>query len=256
MSHLILQAVDAHYANKKILQQIDLGPLAAGQLHVLLGANAAGKSTLLKRIYGELTGHGEIFWGAQSISKLKKEHPLFPRYVPQDTQMNSSMTVFEAILIPLKQSGAWQVSDADMRSIDQLMQQLAIAHLAARKIQHLSGGQRQLVAIAQALICQPKILLLDEPTSALDLHHQFELLRLLKQIAKAQQICILTILHDINLALNFADSLSVLHQGEIYASGTPQQVITPQMLADVYRVRAHLLHSHHQQAVVVVEAAL
>lgn len=256
MSYLSLHAVDAVYANKTVLNNICLGPLAQGQLHVLLGANAAGKSTLLKRIYGELKGQGQIFWGQRLLSKIKRDDPLFPRYVPQDTQMASAMTVFEAILVPLKQSGSWQVSTTDIQQIEQLLRRLSIDTLASRKLQHLSGGQRQLVAIAQALICQPKILLLDEPTSALDLHHQFELLSLLKDIAREQDICILTILHDINLSLNFADSISVLHQGQIYASGLPQQVITSQMLADVYRVQAQIIQNPTQPAVIVVEAAL
>ncbi len=256
MSYLSLNAVDALYSNKTVLKNICLGPLAQGHLHVLLGANAAGKSTLLKRIYGEIQGQGQIFWGQQLLSKIKRDDPLFPRYVPQDTHMASTMTVFEAILVPLKQSGSWQVSKVDIERIEHLLQRLSIEALASRKLQHLSGGQRQLVAIAQALICQPKILLLDEPTSALDLHHQFELLSLLKDIAREQDICILTILHDINLSLNFADTISVLHHGQIYASGLPKQVITRQMLADVYRVQAQIIQNPALPTVVVVEAAL
>lgn len=256
MSYLSLNAVDAVYANKTVLQNICLGPLAQGQLHVLLGANAAGKSTLLKRIYGEITGQGQIYWGQTLLSKFKPDDPLFPRYVPQDTTMTSSMTVFEAILVALKQTGHWQVSDHDTQQIELLLQRLSISALAMKKLQHLSGGQRQLVAIAQALICQPKILLLDEPTSALDLHHQFKLLTLLKKIAQEQNICILTILHDINLALNFADTISVLHQGEIYASGSPQQVIHQKMLADVYQIQAQIIQHEAQPALVVIEAAL
>lgn len=256
MSYLSLNAVDALYSNKTVLTNICLGPLAQGHLHVLLGANAAGKSTLLKRIYGEIQGQGQIFWGQQLLSKIKRDDPLFPRYVPQDTHIASTMTVFEAILVPLKQSGRWQVSNTDIERIEHLLRRLSIEELASTKLQHLSGGQRQLVAIAQALICQPKILLLDEPTSALDLHHQFELLSLLKDIALEQDICILTILHDINLALNFADTISVLHHGHIYASGLPKQVITRQMLADVYRVKAQIIQNSEHPTVVVVEAAL
>lgn len=256
MSYLSLEAVEAIYASKKILDGINLGPLHQGQLHILLGANAAGKSTLLKRIYGEIKGQGQIYWGEQLLSKIKKDDPMFPRYVPQDTHMASALTVFEAILIPLKQSGSWQVSENDMQRIDSLMQRLSIQHLSARKIQHLSGGQRQLVAIAQALICEPRILLLDEPTSALDLHHQFELLTLLKQIAKEQQICMLIILHDLNLSLNFADSISIVHNAKVYASGQPHQVVNSQMLADVYRVSASIEQSASGQSVVIVSAAL
>jgi iron complex transport system ATP-binding protein len=146
----------------------------------------------------------------------------------------------EAVLLSLKQNGRWRVSRHELQNVSQLLELLNIESIASYELHTLSGGQRQLVSIAQALVRQPEILLLDEPTSALDLKRQFELLALLKTLANDYGLCIIMTCHDLNQTLRFADHVEVLHHGKIVGSGQPDKIITPDLLQQVYGVRALL----------------
>ena len=117
---------------------------------------------------------------------------------------------------------------------------LEIEDLASRHLTELSGGQRQLVSLAQALVRSPRVLLLDEPTSALDLQRQVEVLELLRALARGQGLCVVIAIHDLNQALRFADQVAVLGGGRIVASGAPVEVLTPALLREVYGVEARL----------------
>jgi iron complex transport system ATP-binding protein len=119
----------------------------------------------------------------------------------------------------------------------------------------LSGGQRQLVSIAQTLAREPDIVLLDEPTSALDLHRQFDVLTLMARLTRERGILTLVSIHDLNQALRFADKVMVLADSTLKALGTPREVVTSQLLADVYRVNARI-EGQHASTYVVVEGAL
>ncbi|GAK55683.1 Fe(III) dicitrate ABC transporter, ATP-binding protein [Candidatus Vecturithrix granuli] len=115
-----------------------------------------------------------------------------------------------------------------------------MAHLALRSIGELSGGQRQMVSIAQVLVQQPQVLLMDEPTNNLDLHHQLEVLALIKAMASTRNLTTVIALHDLNLAARFADEIVALNQGQIYAGGAPAAVLTQEMLRTVYGVHARV----------------
>jgi len=117
---------------------------------------------------------------------------------------------------------------------------LEIEDLASRHLTELSGGQRQLVSLAQALVRSPRVLLLDEPTSALDLQRQVEVLELLRALARGKGLCVVIAIHDLNQALRFADQVAVLGGGRIVASGAPVEVLTPALLREVYGVEARL----------------
>ena len=121
-----------------------------------------------------------------------------------------------------------------------ILHTLRIQALADRELAALSGGQRQLVSIAQALIRQPRILLLDEPTSALDLKRQFDVLTLIRELSRQRRFCALIAIHDINHALRFADQVVVLHDGAVQAYGPPRDAVTPSLLARVYGVGARV----------------
>ncbi|MCL7930146.1 ABC transporter ATP-binding protein [Halomonas llamarensis] len=223
-----------------ILRNLDFGPLRAGSVTALLGSNAAGKSTLLRRMAGELRGAGKVEVVGQAVEAWPTYHCNRPAHVPQDISMMSSLRVFEAVLLASKQGSGWGVNDDEMDVVIRMLQTLGIQALADRELAALSGGQRQLVSIAQALVREPRVLLLDEPTSALDLQNQFEVLELLCQLARERSMCVVLAIHDINHALRFADHVVVLHQGRVEATGSPREVLTPGLMQKVYGVLTRL----------------
>ena len=113
-------------------------------------------------------------------------------------------------------------------------------NLGMRSLGHVSGGQRQLVGLAQALIRRPRLMLLDEPLSALDLNFQFHVMDLLRQETQTHQMITVVVLHDLNVALRHTDRTLLLRSGNLLANGAPQDVITPESLAEVYGVRARV----------------
>ena len=156
--------------------------------------------------------------------------------MPQHYVMNAVLSVFEVVLLALKQSGRSRVTDADVSVVGAALDRLAIGHLADRMVSELSGGQQQMVSIAQALVRAPAVMLLDEPTSALDLRHQIEVLQRVAAATRERRTISLVALHDLNLAARFADRLVLMGDGRIVATGRPEEVLSSSLLADIYGV--------------------
>ena len=230
---------------------------ASGKMTALIGANGAGKSTLLKNVAGLLKGGGEIVIDGRGLAAWPREE-LARRisYLAQGGESHAVLNVFEVVLLGRMHSLSFRVSDADTAAVERILDRLGIAHLAGRGIGALSGGQRQLVFIAQALAKGPEILLLDEPTSALDLHRQFELLTLLQTLTAERGFTTVMTLHHLDLAARFADEIVVLSEGRVYARGAPAAVFTEQMLRDVYRVRAKIYADDDGARHVIVSGAV
>ena len=240
MVSLVVRDLDVSYGRQAILHGATLPELRGGEVTALLGPNAAGKSTLFRRIVGQLKGPGTVALDGRALDSLPPQHPDQPCYLPQDNAANAVLTVFEAVLLAGKQGGGWTVSDAEADAVTRTLAMLDIGSLASRSLLELSGGQRQLVSLAQALVRQPRVLLLDEPTSALDLQRQVEVMDLLRRLAQQRGLCVVIAIHDLNQALRFADQVAVLGSGRIIACGVPAVVLTPALLRDVYGVEARL----------------
>jgi iron complex transport system ATP-binding protein len=229
-----LQELGAGYGRKTIVSGVTTPVFSAGEIVAVIGPNAAGKSTLFKRIAGLLKGAGTVEIGdpRQAGRTLS--------YMPQDTSANAVLTVYESILLARKQGSGWSVEDGDLGSIDAVIAALGIEPIAFRDLGELSGGQRQLVAIAQALVREPEVLLMDEPTSALDLHRQVEVLTFMRKMARERGMIVLIALHDLNQALRFADQTMVIVDGRMTACGMSREVITVELLREVYRIDARI----------------
>ncbi|WP_437201256.1 ABC transporter ATP-binding protein [Planctomicrobium sp. SH664] len=225
------------YGVQPVLRQINL-TLPHG-MTALVGPNAAGKSTLLKCLSGLLTPTGAVNFNGQHLANLSRENRArLLSYLPQADLSRGGLTVFETVLLGRLHDLSWRVSAGEIARVQTLLDEFSLTAVAGRRMGELSGGQSQLVALAQALIREPSVLLLDEPTSNLDLRHQFEVCERLCQLTRSRGLTTILSLHDLNLAARFADSVVVLHRGSVYATGTPAEVLTVRTLLEVYGVAA------------------
>lgn len=224
-------------SQKNILRGVGFAA-RTGKLTAVIGTNGAGKSTLLKTIIGILPGKGDIRINDKPIvAYTSEELSSTISYLSQDNDCKINLSVFEVVMLGRMGSLSFRVKEEDIRATEEVLQRLNLQEFASRSIMALSGGQRQLVFMAQALVREPTILLLDEPTSALDLHKQFKLLTLLKRLTQENQFTTLVTLHHLDLAAKFADEIIVLQKGEVYAQGRPQEIFTESMMEEVYRVK-------------------
>lgn len=218
--------------------------LAPGQLHVIIGPNGTGKTSLLRALFGELPfQQGEIRFNGHSLSRLRAAS--WRRqfgYMPQNIQLELDLSVLEVVVLGRLDSLSMRLSDEDILAALSALEALGIAHLADRAMYSLSGGQRQMVLFAQVLLRDPQIMMLDEPVSALDLQHQLHLMEHLSHQTREKNWVSLVVLHDLNLASQFADQLIVLADGALQAFGPPQEVLDAPLINRLYQVPVEVLH--------------
>lgn len=228
------------YGRTTILHSLSFGPLEPGKVVGLIGPNAAGKSTLVKTIAGiKEPAEGSVALSVDGAELVGKQKVQAIGYVPQDLLSSASLTAFESIMVSARRRG-----DATWNPLERsaaVMERLGITHLADRLVSDMSGGQRQLVAMAQMLVREPDIMLLDEPTSALDLRHQVELLQIVCEEVHGSNRLALVAIHDLNLAARYCDELLVVKAGRVVAHDTPHAVLKPDLLEEVYGIRARVL---------------
>lgn len=204
--------------------------LPPGAIAGLVGPNGAGKSTLLAAMAGLLPAAGRI---EHAGAPPRRERT---GYLPQAHGVRSGLTVLEALLLGRRDRLGWRVPAEDVEAASQMLAKFEIAELAGRAMDSLSGGQQQIVLIAQRLIGEPDLLLLDEPTSALDLNRQLAVFAILQAHAKATGAIVMAAVHDLTLALRQCDMIVLMRQGRIVALGPPQTVLDAANIRDVYRV--------------------
>src|SRR4051794_12548160 len=241
MSEPLLTARDltfAYAADRPVLRGISLA-LGAGEVVALLGPNGSGKSTLLRCLLGQLNCQGEVLWDGKPVHAWRrKDLARRVAYLPQSPASEPDQTV--ADVLRLGRAPYWGAfgleSERDIRVVHDVARQLELTDLLSRPLGELSGGQRQRVFLGRCLAQQPRAMLLDEPNTFLDLRHQVELSRLLKTLAAEQGIAILMASHDLNLAGAFAGRLALLDDGAVAATGSPADVLNPELLHRVYGV--------------------
>ncbi|MCX5206480.1 ABC transporter ATP-binding protein [Streptomyces sp. NBC_00237] len=210
-----------------------------GQFVGLVGPNGSGKSTLLRTVYRALrpTTGTVLLDGDDLYAMSARESARRVAALPQEAATEFDFTVAEVVAmgrVPHQRALA-RTTSQDLDACTTALTQVGAAHLADRGFLTLSGGEKQRVLIARALAQQPRALILDEPTNHLDIAQQLEVLALVRRSG----LTVLTALHDLNLAALHCDLLYVIESGGIVASGAPHDVLTPDLLADVFGVRAH-----------------
>ncbi|RDL43090.1 ABC transporter ATP-binding protein [Marinomonas piezotolerans] len=240
----MLEVRNLHLAFDDLVLAKDMSfALEAGKVHVIIGPNGTGKSSLLKTLFGDIAPQsGNVSFDGTSLHK--KQLPAWRQqfgYMPQDIKLDVGLSVLEVVLLGQLNALSLKLGDSLIEEALSALNQIGLLHLANRDVRTLSGGQCQMILFAQALMRNPKILMLDEPVSALDLHFQQVLLEHLDQQTKQKGWTSLMILHDLNLAAQYADNLLVLKGGELYAQGAPEDVLTPELVYEVYGVHADVV---------------
>lgn len=223
------------YRNHDVLSEIAF-TIDAGEVVAILGPNGVGKTTLLKCLNRILRPKGGVVnLDGEDLSRLNlMDIARRVGYVPQRVE-TGRLTAFDAVLLGRRPHIGWDITERDLRIVDAVFHRLSMDNLRLSYIDEMSGGELQKVAIARALVQEPKILLLDEPTSSLDLKNQVEILSTIVQIVRQHTIAAVMTMHDLNQALRYADRFIFLKDGQVYAHGD-RDIVTPAVIQDVYGV--------------------
>jgi iron complex transport system ATP-binding protein len=237
MTAITVSGLDLRYGKKQILRNVSFS-VEEGEFFLVIGPNGSGKTSLLKAIAGlatpaagaiEVLGKCQTEW---SRKEFARRVALVSQHVPDDFPFRVAETVLMGRSPHL---GLWETEKTEDRLLAvEAMKFTDVAHLADRRLDQLSGGERQLVFIARAICQSPRLLILDEPTAALDPAHQVQILDLVEDLRSRQKVTVIMVSHDLNMAALYGDRLLLLADGEVAGLGSPREVLTWQQLEKIY----------------------
>jgi iron complex transport system ATP-binding protein len=215
--------------------------VSTGELVGLIGPNGAGKSTLLRAMLGlrERSGGTTTLDGADFLAMPGRERARAVAFLPQERRVEWRLPAHDVVMLGRypHQSGFGGPTPQDRAAVARALAAVDGQALADRPVAVLSGGERTRILLARALAVEAPILMVDEPTNALDPYHQLHVMEILRDLTR-QGVGVLAVLHDLAFAARFMDRLVLLDQGKVAAQGTPAEVLTPELLAAVYRIEA------------------
>jgi iron complex transport system ATP-binding protein len=241
---LELDRVSVRYDDAVVISDVS-ETAAAGEWLGLIGANGAGKSSLLRAVAHLVPHLGVVRIGGEPTARLsRRRRAQLVAYVPQQPELPAGMSVLEYTLLGrTPHIGYFGVESADDRRLcREILERLNLTELSDRYLATLSGGELQRVVLARALSQDAPVLLLDEPTSALDLGRRVDALELVDELRRERGLTVLSAMHDLTLAAQFADRLVLLADGGVAASGAPADVLDEQLLSASFGVRVRVLH--------------
>lgn len=223
--------------------------LRDGEIGILLGKNGSGKTTLFKNILGICTPQsGTIQLDGGDITRLSgRERARKIAYVPQEIQFGS-LSVFDSVLMGRISFFGLRAGKEDYTATEKVLREMQLEDCAGRNVDCLSGGQRQKVAIARALVQEPKLLVFDEPTGNLDISNELLIIGEAKRLAKERNIGILCSLHDLNQAMNLGDRFFFLKDGTIKYSGT-SECFTEEIIHDIFDVTVRMIDHNGERII-------
>lgn len=230
--------------NAPVIKDLSL-EVPAGKITTIIGSNGCGKSTLLRSMARLIPAtSGEVALGGIDTSTMKrKELAKKLAVLPQSPTAPEGIVVSDLVARGRYPHQSWfaQWSAADEKEVLHALTLTNASHLAHRRIDELSGGQRQSVWLSMVLAQDTDVLFLDEPTTHLDLANAVEVLELIRSLNREAGRTVVMVLHDLNLACRYSDNLIVLSQGSVIAEGEPQSVITPEVLDQAFCLSAKVI---------------
>ncbi len=241
---LKIEHLTVAYDSRVVLHDVSFN-VDAGEVVALVGPNGAGKSTLIRAVSGVVPlQHGDVRINGDLLSRLSTmERARYLAVVPQARSLPPAFTVYESVLLGRTPHLGWlgRTGPLDHERVQYALEQTQMLPLAERFVGELSGGEQQRVLLARALAQNTPVLLLDEPTTHLDLQHRDSLIRLIRDLAVNKHLAVLMVLHDLNLAALYADRVALLVDGRMRAIGEVSQVLTAEILSDVYGIPVHVI---------------
>ncbi len=258
---LEIQNLVCKIGHKTIVDGVSLS-FDPGRLHVIVGPNGSGKSTLLKAFSGEwASSTGSITYDGTDLTRIGKLSLARRRAVmTQLPELHFPLSVEEIVMMGRYPHFSFSPTPNDRAICGQVMSHLSIQSLSGRDYLTLSGGERQRVQFARALAqiwespaSTSRYLFLDEPVSSLDIHYQHQLMQLARDLVK-ERIVLVAVLHDLNLALHYADRMIFMKQGRIVAEGAVPGIVTPSLIREVFDIEARLLDDPQSDTPFIVYA--
>ena len=245
-----VQNLSFSYGHHPVLSHVGF-TAQSGECVGILGNNGAGKSTLITCINRIRTpDSGSVLIDGKAVGSMsRRELVRSVAYVAQKNEM-SQTTVFDCVLLGRKPYIRWAVGEEDLRLCTAMIHRVGLEALELRSLDELSGGELQKVMLARALVQRPKVLLLDEPTSNLDPRNQYEMMELVREVAREQHITVLIVIHDLNLALRYCDRFFFLKDGSGYRYGG-MEVVDQSTIESVYGVCAKVMDVGGRRIVII-----
>jgi iron complex transport system ATP-binding protein len=247
-------SISSRYGDRVVVHNISV-EISPADFYGVIGPNGSGKSTLLKSLTGIIrpfSGSVRIY-GKDILRLSPREIARSIAVIPQEVSILFPFTAREIVAMGrhphVRRFG--KESSLDLEVIERSMDETDTSDLADRYIDELSGGERQRVVIARALCQQPEALLLDEPTSHLDINHQVEIFELLTDLNRKRNLAVFVISHDLNICAEYCRELVMMKEGRIYRRGAPEEILTPEIVREVYGAEVSVLTNPMSAAPVV-----
>ena len=244
---LLTKNFSAGYDGNKFIESINFS-LEKSEWVGIIGANGSGKSTFLKgisRIIDAYSGNVYLYGNDIHLSS-SKEIARKVSVLPQQQKANLPLTVYELVCLGRSPHKKWwelELNENDYKKVERSIDLTDMSTFKNKSIQSLSGGQRQRAYLALALAQDSKIILLDEPTTFLDIRYQLQFFELLKRLNKEEELSIITVIHDINLAARYCDRLAVMKEGELLGIDIPSKILTKEMMVKAFNVETCLIET-------------
>ena len=252
--NLRLTDLEFGYGETPVLNSVSF-EINGAQFVSIIGPNGVGKSTLIHCINRILTPQaGKVEIDGRDVGDIpQKELAKLVGYVPYSSGTSFPMSVVDTVMLGRYPHSGSRRTEADLRKVHSVLRMLRIEGLSLRSFNELSAGQHQKVMLARGFAQRTPILLLDEPTANLDIKHQLGVTRLLREMAHDRDMLIIMISHDINIAAKYSDRIIMMHDGTIYAMGTPKEVITEDNLRTVYGVSSKVIDVNGTPHVILLD---